>query len=883
MINYHALKTEAVLGSLNSSERGISIDDAERRLANDGPNVLLEEKEENLIQIFLRQFKSPLIYVLLAATLVVVALGDLSDGILILFVLLVNAFIGTFQESKAEKTMKSLKDFSKGHAVVMREGAEAEIDDVNVVIGDIIILRSGDKVPADARIINTQTLKVDEAALTGESEPVEKNEGVLPLGTPMPDRTNMLYKSTLAVAGEATAVVVATGQNTFIGSIASKLAQVESEAPLEKKIRELSKIIGIFVVLAVMLVVAIGLLRGFALREIFFTATAIAVSIIPEGLPVVITLILAKGVYRMAKRNALVKNMQAVEALGQASVIAVDKTGTITKNELTIQKVFVDNKEFSISGLGYKAEGDLFLAGKVVDGANHPEALLAGKIAALSSSASVTYLGDDEIKIGGDPTEAALLVFGQKLGFKKSELLSEEPIILEEPFSYEHKFHMVVNRVKSGFLTSVVGEPESILNRVGSIWSMAGTRPITEADRILITDGIKKFSLDGLRIIAFAIHESTNAIVDLESLPPLSFVGFYGMADVLREEVAESVDEARANGLRTVMITGDHLGTAEAIGRKAHIFREGDKVLSGEDLKNMSVDELTRGLSNVSVFGRVLPEHKLTIVEAYKLRGDIIGMTGDGVNDALSLRAAHLGVAMGRGSTDVAKEAADIILLDNNFKSIIAAIEEGRAIYITIKKVVLYLISTSIGEFLTILGALAIGLPLPLFPSQILWLNLITDGFLVVALALEPQMALHQSKRLSGVLFDSKRMRRSVIMGLVMMVGSLYVFGNAYGEGSAAAWTMSLTVLAVFQWFNAWNCRSSTQSIFHKPFSNPYLVLGLLASVFFHLFALYNPLMQDLLHTTPLTQSQWAYVVVVASSIVLVEEVRKFFARRKQS
>lgn len=878
MINVHNLTEREVLENLDSNESGLSAAEASKRFKENGPNTLSEKESDSLFLIFARQFQSPLIYVLLLATGVAVMLGEISDGFIICFILVVNAIIGTIQEGRAQATMRALKDFSKGRAVVLRDGLEEEIDDEFVTLGDIIFLRMGDKVPADGRILLAQNLKVDESALTGESEPVTKNVGILPLETPMPDRTNMLYKGTLVVAGEARAVVAAIGGQTFIGSISDKLSGIESEVPLKEKIKNLSRSIGVAVLVAVLAVIMIGYLRGIELREVFFTATAIAVCLIPEGLPVVITLILAKGVHRMAKRNALVKNMQAVEALGQASVIAVDKTGTITKNELTIQKVFTAGKEFSIGGSGYVPKGDIYVNESVVEGANHPELLSLAKMSALASNASIKFLENGEARVNGDPTEAALAVFGQKLGFEKEIILSEEPAVFEEPFSYDKKFNAILQKIGSGFRLSIVGEPESLMLICDKFLSESGIREINSEYKERFVALIEKFSKEGLRIIAFAFLETSNSNIDVKNLSGLCLAGICGMADVLREEVVGAIGLARENGVRTVMITGDHLGTAEAIARKAGIFNEGDSIVSGAELSG-GFDPNRFDINRVSVFGRVLPEHKLKIVEAYKSRGEIIGMTGDGVNDALSLKSAHLGIAMGLGGTDVAKEAADLILLDNNFKSIVAAIEEGRSIYATIKKVVLYLISTSIGQFFTIFGALLVGLPLPIFPTQILWLNLVTDGFMVVPLAFEPNVDLKKTKRSSGIIFDRPKIYRSIFMSSIMMVGSLLVF-SANQERGIVASSLVLTVLAVFQWFNAWNCRTDKESIFVKPFSNRFLILGLLGAILAQIFALYHPFMQNLLNTTPLGFRDWLLVLLVASTIIIGEEIRKFFARK---
>jgi Ca2+-transporting ATPase len=580
----------------------------------------------------------------------------------------------------------------------------------------------------------------------------------------------------------------------------------------------------------------------------------------------------------MAKRNALIKNMQAIEALGQASVIAVDKTGTITKNELMVEKVYVDNREFTVLGSGFLPQGNILFGDKIIDPVNHPELIFAGKIATFCANASLEILENKEIKILGDPTEAALLVFGEKAGFKKTELESEEPQVLDIPFGHKHKFHSTIHRTQQGFNLSLVGAPEAVLSKVSLFWSGGVERIFTKDDKEEILKKINHFSNLGLRVLAFAYHTSKDPSINIENMKDLVFGGLYGMADVLREEVAEAIEEVKSNGIKTIMITGDFTGTAQAIAKQANIWMEGDKIITGSQIEGLTSLQLSKMLEDVSVFGRVLPEHKLSIVEAYKLRGDIIGMTGDGVNDALSLQAAHLGIAMGKGSTDVAKEAADVILLDNNFKSIIAAIEEGRSIYITIKKVVLYLISTSFGEFLSIAGAIVLGLPLPLFPSQILWLNLVTDGFLVVAIGFESNVSLKNARRGTNIVGKTSVVR-TIFMGIVMMIGTLVLFSYFYGLNNPKAWTISLSVLAVFQWFNAWNVRSDKESVFRKTFSNKYLIYALSGAAICHSFGVYNPFMQRLLKTVPLGFYDWVVVVSVASSIIFVEELRKIFVR----
>jgi P-type Ca2+ transporter type 2C len=882
IINWHTLTEKDLLEKLNTTDRGLSEKEAKNRLKEYGKNSIPEGKKKTLVGIFFSQFRDPLIYVLIIAGVVVNFLGEFTDGIIIFFVLIVNSIVGTLQEFKARKTLDSLKEFTRGLAVVVRDGKEFEILDEELIPGDLIVIRDGYKVPADARLISVQDLKINESALTGESTSVAKNIDIIDEETSIPDRKNMIFKGTLCVSGQARAIVTETGALSYVGQISEQLIDIDTEMPLKEKIGQFSKVVGISVFIGVIFMLSVGYIRGLNFYELFFTATAVSVSLIPAGLPIVITLILARGVYKMAKRNALVKNMQAVEALGQANVIAVDKTGTITKNELMVERVYVDSKTFTVLGSGFKADGNIMYEDKAIEVSNHPEILFAGKIATFCSSASVEFTHNDEFKILGDPTEAALVVFGEKTGFRKPELESEEPLVLDIPFNFKYKFHATIHKIKDlEYKLSIIGAPESIISRISHIWTSEGVREINNNDKNDIYSKIEEFSSLGLRVLAFAYNKDNDSSIDLENMPKLVFGGLYAMADVLREEVSKAVSLVQKNDIRVVMITGDFIGTAKAIAREANIYKDGDKVITGAEIDILSVEELSKRLKNVSVFARVLPEHKLKIVEAYKLRGDIIGMTGDGVNDALSLQAAHLGIAMGKGGTDVAKDASDIVLLDNNFKSIIAAVEEGRSIYATIKKVVLYLISTSLGEFFAIAGSLVIGLPLPLYPSQILWLNLVTDGFMVVTLGFEPKISLKEGERGTNILTKIGGIR-AILMSCTMAFFALITFSVYYNMDSTKAWTMALTVLAAFQWFNAWNVRSETNSAFYRPFTNKYLILGLFGAVGSHIFAVYNPFMQNILRLVPLDPYDWAIAISVASSILLVEEIRKIIFSLKR-
>lgn len=883
---WHTRSVPEVLEALKSREHGLSEEDAANRLKEYGANKLPDEKAESLLVIFLRQFESPLIYLLLAAAAVVLFMGETVDGLIILAVLVFNAIVGTIQEGRAQKTLRALKRFVETKTTVLRDGKEFIVADSETVPGDILLLHEGEKVPADARLIAAVNLEIDEAALTGESLPVHKSPHALEKSDlPTADQKNMIFKGTHILAGHGRAVVTSTGLETVIGRISKEIAAIDTEIPLRADIRYLSRLIVEIVASICIVLFGLGILLGNSVREMFSTVVSLSVSIIPEGLPIVITLVLATGVWRMSKRNALVKKLQAVEALGQARVIAVDKTGTITKNEMVVQKVYIDGKSFEIEGVGYEPKGDIRLDGLEVDSANHPELLFAGKVAALSASARVVFSEEDKVwQVAGDPTEAALLVLSEKLGFHKDDLERESPPLSELPFDYRLKYRATVHRVDGQKLLAVIGAPEVILHLSDKVRHGGKSQDFSPEEKKELESTFLSLSHHGLRVIAFAhAHEASDAVVP-EEIKGLTFDGFFAMKDALRPEVAEAMRKATEAGIRVVMITGDHKVTAEAIAKEAGIHKAGDTVLSGHEVDALSDAELSQKLATTSVFARVTPEHKLRIIQAYKARGEIVAMTGDGVNDAPSLVAADLGVAMGRIGTEVAKEASDIVLLDDNFGSIVSAVEEGRSIYKTIKKVILYLFSTSVGEALTITGSLLLGFPLPLLPAQIIWLNFVTDGFLDVALAMEPKeegLLRGNFVKSEKSLVDKLMSQRIVIMSIPMMIGTLVLFQKYVAADMTKAWTIALTVLAVFQWFNAWNCRHESKSIFRmNPFSNKFLVAATLLIISLQMLVIYNPVMQRFLHTAPLALSDWAGIVAVAASILFVEEIRKFFYRR---
>ena len=885
---WHTKPILETLLDLDTNERGLTSAEVATRFEKFGANKLPESKVDGLAIIFLRQFQSPLIYILIGASAIVFFIGETVDGSIILAVLLFNAIIGTVQEGKAQNTLLALKKFVETKATVLRDGRELIVSDTEIVPGDILLIAEGEKVPADARIIVSSGLKVDEASMTGESEAVQKIAEVISGDNRSTgDQKNMVFKGTNIVSGNGKAVVVGTASNTVIGRIAKQIATIDTDIPLKKNIRNLSRLIIIAVASICTFLFAYGLFLDRPLKEMFTVVVSLAVSVIPEGLPIVVTLILATGVWRMSKRNALVKKLQAVEALGQARIIAVDKTGTITKNELIVKKVFVDGKTFDVDGNGYEPQGDIHLDGHLIDAINHPELLFAGKVASFCASARVMLSEEtNQWSVAGDPTEAAMLVFAQKIGFHKDQMEQETPLLTEIPFDYKLKYHAVVHGTADKKMLTVVGAPEVILKLSDKIWHEGKNHHLAPKEKAQLEETFVRMSQEGLRVIAFA--ETTDVPHNLtpEAIGNLTFGGFYGMKDALRPEVADALQRATSAGIRVVMITGDHRITAQAIAKEAGIYREGDSILTGEDVDLLSEEELSERLSTTTVFARVNPSHKLTIIKAFRARGEIVAMTGDGVNDAPSLVAADLGVAMGGIGTEVAKEAADIILLDDNFGSIVSAVEEGRSIYKTIKKVVLYLFAGSASQVCTIIGALFLGYPLPLLAAQIIWLNLVTDGLLDVSLAMEPKeqgLLKGNFEKPKKYIIGTLELQRVVITALPLAIGALFVFEKYFATDLTKAWTMVLTTLAVGHWFNAWNCRSESRSIFQmNPFSNKFLVGATLTIIVLQMFAVYHPLMQTFLRTTALSLSDWLLILPIAATIIVVEEVRKLFFRRNQ-
>ncbi len=737
---WHVRTVSQSLEALDSSASGLSEEDARRRLAVHGPNRLEAKKKKSPLVLFLRQFLSPLIYVLLGAAILSMALDHYMDAGVILAVLVLNAVIGFIQEQQAAKAMEALVRMTAPRAQVRRDATVMTIPVEQIVPGDIILLESGNRVPADARVIEEANLKVMEASLTGESTSVDKEVDSLLDDTPVAERNNMVFMGTSVTHGRAAAVVVSTGMKTQMGAIAAALRDVEEErTPVEKSIATLSRYIIVLVMLVVGALAAVGYYRGLDPLEIVFLAVAAAVSAIPEGLPAVVTVVLALGMRLMAKRNAIVRRLVAVETLGSATVICSDKTGTLTMNEMTARRIYVDGKFVEVSGEGYAPVGRFSSDGAAVPSDERTTLGLLLRTAALCNEASLVQKGEN-YDIIGDPTEAALVVAAAKAGIAKASLQHRLRRTCEIPFESEQQYMAVGYDEHDHNRVYVKGSVERLLSFC-STWQNDGeVLPLDDEARMEIVRATETLASGAMRIIALGYAQFPSSPQKLKCdhfAGRLTFLGLVGLADPPREEARLAVRHCREAGIRVVMITGDHRATAEAVARQLDL-PEG-RAVEGRDVQRMSDEELAREIKDITVFARIEPLHKLRIVNALKSQGHVVAMTGDGVNDAPALKTANIGIAMGITGTDVAKESADMVLADDNFASVVAAVEEGRAIFARLRSVIFFLLSTNLGELLALIITVAVLGKAPLLAIQIIWVNLVTDTTAAVPLGMEPK------------------------------------------------------------------------------------------------------------------------------------------------
>ena len=896
--SWHTVSFEEAFESLKTSQDGLTDAEVKERLVRYGANELVEEKRASKLMLFLNQIKNPLIGVLILAALISLFVGHGIDAIVIAAVIIINTSIGFFQEFKAETALQALKSMAAPETKIIRkcpqpdECVELRVKAKDIAPGDIIVLESGDKVPADARIFQAINFEIDESMLTGESEAIRKIVEPLPAQLPVADRVNMAFSGTIVVQGRGRAVVVATGFKTEIGKIALLIKQTKRvETPIQKRTKDLSRKLGLFALLASSVVFVLAVLRGFDLLDAFLFALATAVSAIPEGLPAVLTITLAVGVSRMAKRNALIRKLQAVDTLGSTTVICTDKTGTLTTNQMTVRKIFSSDKLIDVSGEGFNPEGKFEFQGQLIDVARDKSLSFLLKIGALCNDSKLKKTETNNNvhwEIKGDPTEGALVVAAAKAGLYKDKLESALPRMDEIPFDPKERYMITFHQDEGGSVKIFVkGAPEAILPLCTKVLETDAERELTKEKKQEFLNVSTDLASQALRVLAMAyqtitineLEETKGALK--EKHPKLVFVGFAGMIDPPRSEAKSSVTLCKRAGIRVVMATGDHKLTAEAIAKELGITGP-SRALTGEDLDAMTEEQLDNVIGKTSVFARVSPTHKFRIVESLRRQGEVVAMTGDGVNDAPALKTAEIGIAMGITGTDVTKETADMVLTDDNFASIVSAIEEGRVIFENIRKVVKYLVSTNTGEIITILGALIFLPSAPLIFSavQILWINLVTDGLLVIPLAMEPKeenVMDSPPRKPKEKIINREMIFNIIFVGTFMAVGTLWLFVNGLNSGNVVrAHTFAFVTIALFQVFNALNCRSRKLSYFKLgPLSNKYLLIAFTASFLLQVLATELPLLQTALGTSSLSLVDWALVILVSSTIFIAEEVRK--------
>ncbi|MBN2373773.1 cation-translocating P-type ATPase [bacterium] len=950
MIEYYSTDISETLKSLGTSGKGLTENEARQRLEKYGINEIEKRKRVTPLQIFVRQFTSFIVIILLAAIVISLLIGERLDATVIAVILILNGIFGFIQEYKAEKAIEALRRLTALKAKVIRDRKEMEIDSRELVPGDIILLETGSKVPADARLIEVVALQVDESSLTGESVPSTKVTEPLKHGTEVTDQENMVFMGTIVTKGRAKAVLINTGMNTEIGKIAEMIQDVKEKlTPLQEKLKQFGKWLGFLTIGICAVVFGVGVLREYLVKgvvesvfvsEMFLAAVALSVAAIPEGLPAIVTISLALGVRRMVKRSALLRQLPAVETLGCTNVICSDKTGTLTKNEMTVREIYIYNTLIKVTGEGYAPEGrfvlsegrssykpetletlniketPIFTRGNENANLSHssqpiplpceykedPKALnhtedpsqfsgFGGLMLLLSIGALCNdsrLFRNDKWEIFGDPTEGALLVSAGKAGLKKDGLEERFRRIGEIPFDSERKCMTTIHTVEGGYLACVKGAQDIILDRCKYIFVNGMAAGLTEEDRTRILKVNHDMADKALRVLGFAYKslEEGSPTTPEEIEKDLTFVGLQAMIDPPREGVKEAIEKCKTAGIKTVLITGDHKSTAVAVARELGIFKEGDMALSGTEMDELSDEELSRAADDVVIYARVSPEHKVRILTSLKSKGHIVAMTGDGVNDAPALKKSDIGVAMGITGTDVAKEASDMVLTDDNFASIVNAVEEGRGIYNSIKQFIQYTLSSNLGEIVVIFMAILIGWPLPLIAIQILWVNLLTDGLPGLALGMDPfskDIMKRPPRKREENIICKEVIQNILIVGTVMGIGTLFMF-YSYGIETLKAKSIAFTTLIMFQLFNVLTYRAKNFRIDIK--NSKYLIGSVIISLLMQIAVLYTPL-NIAFKTVPIGLCDWIKIILVSFSLYIILESRKVlinhFAAKKQT
>jgi magnesium-transporting ATPase (P-type) len=874
----HTFGGDELFATLQTGAEGLSTEEAARRLGLAGPNEIQHERETPWWEMVLHQFRDPLIYILLFGGVLTLVLRHYTDAGIIFAVVIINAVLGLIQEVRAQKAMRALADMSAPRAEVVRDGEVQEIASRDLVPGDLVVLASGARVPADLRLVKVRELDVDESALTGESVPTRKTtEALVPESLVPGDRTNVAFAGTVVTRGRGRGVVVQTGAGTELGRIASSVRDIgRVRTPLQDNIARMGRWIGVAIILLSGVVVGAGLLRGMPVAEILIAAVALAVATIPEGLPIVLTITLAIGVRRMAHRKAIIRSLPAVETLGSTTVIGSDKTGTLTRNEMTVRAIWAGGREYEVSGTGYSRSGAIEHEGSSISAKDDIpllRTLLAGTLANEADLESV-----EEGNPRGDPTELALHVATLKGGLSTNDVRQGRKELDLIPFESEHRYMATLNEGSEGNIIYLKGAPEVVLSHCAR--QAAGNGDL-ELDSDAIRNAASEFGRRGLRVMAMAYKPFTGSTLPRGNLDKdFVFAGLQGMEDPVRPEAVEAVKAVQEAGIRVLMLTGDHIGTATAIGGQLGLG--GGSAVEGSRIESISDAELDEILATSNVFARVAPEHKLRIVKRLKARGEIVAVTGDGVNDAPALRAAHLGVAMGKGGTDVAREASSMVLQDDNFATIAAAVEEGRIVFANIRKVTFFLLSTGVAMPMVILTALFAGWPLPFLAGQILWINLVTNGLQDIALAFEPGEPgqLKRPPRSADEGIVSRRiLERLVGVGVVLAAGTLGIFWWTLRatDDLAYAQSVAMTQMVVFQFFHVFNCRSLDRSILRVPlFSNRFLFVSIVAAVLAHISVLHLPFMQNIFRTQPLSLEMWGTILLIGTLVIIGGELDKW-------
>ncbi|OGF50679.1 MAG: calcium-translocating P-type ATPase, SERCA-type [Candidatus Firestonebacteria bacterium RIFOXYA2_FULL_40_8] len=891
---YNITDIEALKVLESDLQKGLTLSEAEKRLEKYGKNELTGKKGINPLTVLLGQFNNILVWILIGAALISGFLQEWVDAFAIIAIVILNALLGFIQEYRAEKSLAALKKLSNPSSKVIREGKLIITPSSNLVPGDVIEVEAGDSIPADGRLLwLSANFGVLEASLTGEAAPVTKTTKALEEESlPLADRANMVYMGTSVSAGKAKVLIVAAGMKTELGKIAGMVEEIIHEpTPLQKKLDEFGKwIVGVCFVM-VGTVFLLGWLRGGKMVEVFLTSVSLAVAAIPEGLSAVVTIALALGVRRLVKRHALIRKLPSVETLGCTTVICSDKTGTLTKNEMTVQKIFTGWNTFDVAGVGYAPTGEFSLGKQQIKPDEHIELLNILRCGVLCNGSQLVNEAGN-YKITGDPTEGALLTAAGKAGMTKENLEKEYVFVDEIPFDSDRKKMTIVRRHGGELIAFVKGAPDILLRDCTDVEEKGAKRRLTDQDRAYIEKNNGELADGAMRVLAVAYRRLDNNLKEFNVQnieKELTFAGLFAMMDPPREEAKKAIEECGFAGIKTVMITGDHKNTAVAIARMLGIFTDGSLALSGEELDKINDEELNNKVKSISVYARVSPEHKLRVVRAWRKNKEVVAMTGDGVNDAPALKEADIGVAMGITGTDVTKEVSDMVVTDDNFASIVAAVSEGRGIYDNIQKFIHYLLSCNAGEILLMFTASLIGFAAPLLPIHILWVNLVTDGLSALALGVDPvapDIMKRPPRDPNEKVITKDRAIYILVQGafiafcsLLAFVFVLYVEKESMGRARTAAFI----VLAVSQLFHSFNCRSLTESLFKLGiFTNKKLLLAALISFFMMMIVVYVPSLQKIFKTVPLGLFDWLLVIAISSFPLWVVELWKIVLRKRK-